>query len=42
MHTFDTPGWFEGVALGGKILARYDDALGIIDLFTAALKKDCE
>jgi hypothetical protein len=42
MHTFDTPGWFECVALGGKILARYDDALGIIDLFTAALKKDCE
>lgn len=42
IQTFDGASGLEGVALGGRILAKHDTVLGIIELYTAALRRDCE
>jgi hypothetical protein len=41
MHTYDQPAWFEGIAMGGRIVARHDSAAELIEIYVAALSKEC-
>jgi hypothetical protein len=41
MHVYQQPAWFEDVAMGGKMLARYDARTEMIDIYVAALSKEC-
>lgn len=37
-HTYERPAWFEGVAMGGDLMAVYDSALGQVTVFEAVGK----
>jgi hypothetical protein len=41
IHTYEGPGWYEDVALGGNLMAHHSLSLGVIDLYVAALDRTC-
>jgi len=41
MHVYDQPAWFEDVAMGGKLVAKYEPRTEMIDIYVAALSKEC-
>lgn len=41
MHTYNGPAWLENTTMGGRLLGRYDAAVGVIDLYVAVLKGGC-
>jgi len=41
MHTYEEPAWLEGVAMGGKVIARYDRRFDRIDIYVASSSKEC-
>jgi hypothetical protein len=39
VHSYQKEAWFEGVALGGELMARYNADLNVVDIFHATMTK---
>lgn len=39
VHVYNTPAWYEGVALGGRLMAQHNHSLNVIELYAATSTK---
>lgn len=38
VQVFERPAWYEGVALGGALMARHDPTAGVVELYSATVR----
>jgi hypothetical protein len=39
MQVYEMPAWYEGVALRGRLMARYDSDLNVVEIYSATMTK---